>query len=72
MLPGRVTWVASEAELTPTPIQTKEEPVDFGYAVKLRVPNPDGALKIGMPADVVFEKKNLAATSESSPETAKR
>lgn len=53
-LPGRVTWVADEAEFTPTPIQTKEERVDFVYAVKLRVPNPDGALKIGMPADVGF------------------
>jgi HlyD family secretion protein len=53
-LPGRVTWVADEAEFTPTPIQTKEERVDFVYAVTLRVPNPDGAAKIGMPGDVLF------------------
>lgn len=53
-LPGRVTWVASEAEFTPTPIQTREERVDFVYAVKIQVPNPDGALKIGMPGDVTF------------------
>ncbi|MFB6099309.1 MAG: HlyD family secretion protein, partial [Salinibacter sp.] len=52
--PGRVTWIADEAEFTPTPIQTKEERVDFVYAVKIRVPNPNGALKIGMPADVMF------------------
>lgn len=67
-----MTWVASKAELTPTPIQTKEERVDFVSAVKLRVPNPDGALKIRMPANVVFDKKNPTATSESSPKTAKR
>ena len=53
-LEGRVTWVAEEAEFTPTPIQTKEERVDFVYAVELRVPNPEGAAKIGMPADVSF------------------
>jgi HlyD family secretion protein len=51
---GRVTWVADEAEFTPTPIQTKEERVDFVYALEIRVPNPDGTLKIGMPADVEF------------------
>lgn len=53
--PGVLTWIASEAEFTPTPIQTREERVDFVYATKIRVPNPDGALKIGMPADVSFE-----------------
>jgi hypothetical protein len=66
MRQGRVTWVASEAEFTPTPIQTKEERVDFVYAVKLRVPNPDGALKIGMPADVVFGGEGAAAAKTGS------
>jgi HlyD family secretion protein len=53
-LPGTVTWVSSEAEFTPTPIQTREERADLVYAVKIRVPNADGAVKIGMPADVKF------------------
>lgn len=53
-LPGTVTWVSSEAEFTPTPVQTRDERADLVYAVKVRVANPDGALKIGMPADVVF------------------
>jgi HlyD family secretion protein len=53
-LPGRVTWIASEAEFTPTPIQTRDERVDQVYAVKVRVPNPDGALKIGMPGELVL------------------
>jgi HlyD family secretion protein len=51
-LPGTVTWVASTAEFTPTPVQTRDERADLVYAVKIRVANPDGALTIGMPADV--------------------
>lgn len=53
-LSGRVSWVSSEAEFTPTRIQTRDERTDLVYAVKIRVPNPDGVLKIGMPGEVVF------------------
>lgn len=53
-LRGTVTWIASQAEFTPKMIQTKEERVTQVYAVKVRVPNPDGALKIGMPGEVNF------------------
>ncbi len=53
-LPGRVSWVASEAEFTPTPIQTREERVAQVYGVKVRVANPDGLLKIGMPGELVL------------------
>jgi Multidrug resistance efflux pump len=49
---GTVTWVASSAEFTPTPIQTRDERDDLVYAVKIRVPNDKGLLKIGMPVDV--------------------
>jgi HlyD family secretion protein len=66
-LSGRVTWVADEAEFTPTPIQTKEERVDFVYAVKLRVPNPDGAIKIGMPGDVRFGRSEAASAQATAP-----
>lgn len=66
---GRVTWVASEAEFTPTPIQTREERVDYVYAVEIRVPNPDGALKIGMPGDVSFQSSKSA---DETPPTATR
>lgn len=69
---GRVTWVADEAEFTPTPIQTKEERVDFVYAVKIRVPNPEGALKIGMPADVRFGGPEATTTADSTPNPANR
>lgn len=51
---GRVTWIAPTAEFTPTPIQTREERVVQVYAVKLAVPNPDGRLRLGMPAEVTL------------------
>ncbi|HET7706061.1 MAG TPA: HlyD family efflux transporter periplasmic adaptor subunit, partial [Thermoanaerobaculia bacterium] len=51
---GIVTWVSPDAEFTPTPIQTRDERADLVYAVKVRVPNPNGVLKIGMPAEVDF------------------
>jgi HlyD family secretion protein len=51
--PGKVRWIAAKAEFTPKVIQTKEDRVNLVYALKIAVPN-DGALKIGMPADVVF------------------
>ncbi len=55
VLEGEVTWIASEAEFTPKLIQTKEERVNLVYAFKVRVPNPEGVLKIGMPGEVRFE-----------------
>ena len=54
VLPGRVTWISANAEFTPTPIQTRDERTDLVYAVKIRVANPGGIAKIGMPADVRF------------------
>lgn len=63
---GRVTWIADEAEFTPTPIQTKEERVDLVYAVEIRVPNSDGALKIGMPADVRFGSDRAGASTDTT------
>ncbi len=51
---GTVTWVASDAEFTPTPVQTRDDRASLVYAVKIRVPNRNGELKIGMPADVTL------------------
>ena len=49
---GRVSWIASEAEFTPKTILTRETQTTLVYGVKIRVPNPAGALKIGMPVEV--------------------
>lgn len=51
---GTVTWISSKAEFTPKVIQTKDERVNLVYAMKISVKN-DGALKIGMPAEVKFK-----------------
>jgi HlyD family secretion protein len=53
-LNGKISWIASDAEFTPKMIQTKEERVTQVYAVKVKVPNPDGIIKIGMPGEVNF------------------
>lgn len=53
-LPGTVSWIASQSEFTPTPVQTRDERSDLVYAIKVRVANRNGLLKIGMPADLSF------------------
>ncbi|HKY98922.1 MAG TPA: efflux RND transporter periplasmic adaptor subunit [Gemmatimonadaceae bacterium] len=53
-LSGTIAWIASKAEFTPTPIQTRDERADLVYAVKVRVPNKGGLLKIGMPGDITL------------------
>jgi HlyD family secretion protein len=55
-LPGTISWISSKAEFTPTPVQTRDERADLVYGVKIRVPNQGDVLKIGMPADVTFNK----------------
>jgi HlyD family secretion protein len=55
-LPGEIVWIASEAEFTPSTLQTREERVDRVYAFKVRVANPDGVLKIGMPGEVYLRR----------------
>lgn len=50
-----VIQIADKAEYTPRNVQTVEGRSSTVYAIKLRVSDPDGKLKPGMPADVVFE-----------------
>ena len=54
VMPGRVTWIASAAEFTPTAIQTRDERADQVYAVKVAVANRDGRLRIGMPGELTI------------------
>lgn len=49
---GKIIWIASESEFTPKTILTKETRTTLVYAVKIKVPNKNGELKIGMPVDV--------------------
>ena len=56
---GRVTYISPEAEFTPKNVQTKEDRVKLVFGVKVEIPNPDGTLKPGLPADavIVFEER---------------
>lgn len=49
--PGKVSFIASEAEFTPKNVQTQKERVKLVYRIKITIPNPDMELKPGMPAD---------------------
>ena len=51
---AEVVRIADEAEYTPRNVQTAEERQTTVYAVELRVADPAGKLKPGMPADVLF------------------
>jgi len=53
---GTVSSIASKGEFTPKMIQTPKERTNIVFAVKISFDNKDGALKIGMPADVVFDE----------------
>ena len=51
--PGRIVFIAPEAEFTPKSVQTSEERVKLVYAVKVGITgDPKLELKPGMPADV--------------------
>ena len=52
--PGTVMHISNEAEFTPRNIQTQEERVNMVFGVEVDLPNPDHALKPGMPADAVL------------------
>ena len=52
---GEVIHIADEAEFTPRNVQTVEGRSSTVYAIKLRVTDSEGKLKIGMPADVTFK-----------------
>jgi len=51
---GTVSHIATKGEFTPKTIQTKQERTNVVYEVKIEIDNVSGALKPGMPADVVF------------------
>jgi HlyD family secretion protein len=52
---AEVIHIADQAEFTPRNVQTVEGRSSTVYAIKLRVTDSEGKLKIGMPADVVFK-----------------
>ena len=51
---GTIVAIAHEAEFTPRNVQTQEERVNMVFAVDVLIPNPDHALKPGLPADATI------------------
>jgi HlyD family secretion protein len=58
---GEVSEVAQQAEFTPKDVHMKDEREKLVFAVKIRIDNPDGLLKPGMPADVKIRVEPDAA-----------
>ena len=54
--PGKVVYISPQAEFTPKNVQTVEDRVQQVFGVKVAVANPDGALTIGIPADVALRR----------------
>lgn len=54
---GEVIFIAEQSEFTPRNVQTPEDRIILVYEIRILVPNPDGALKPGLPADVTFGVK---------------
>jgi HlyD family secretion protein len=52
---GTVRTIANRAEFTPRNVQTPRDRQNLVFAVTVRVPNPDGALKAGLPVDATFD-----------------
>jgi len=52
---GVVSQIAGQAEFTPSNVQTKDDRSKLVFAVKIGLPNGDGRLKAGMPADAAFQ-----------------
>lgn len=50
-----VTFISSQAEFTPSNVETKEQRVKLVYEVRLSVTNAGDVLKPGMPADVELQ-----------------
>jgi HlyD family secretion protein len=51
---GYVIHISDEPEFTPRNVAVAEERLNTFYAVEISLPNPEGLLKPGMPADITF------------------
>lgn len=54
---GTVTFVSSQAEFTPSQIETKDERVKLVYKIRIAITGSGDGLKPGMPVDVVIGAK---------------
>lgn len=66
---GEIVHISPEAEFTPRNVQTREDRDRLVYAVKVGAPNPDSALRPGMPVEVTVPatEGDRALSSEGRP-----
>lgn len=57
---GWVGFISPTAEFTPQSVQTEEMRTQLVYQVRIRVCNPEGELRLGMPASVSIDLQNSA------------
>lgn len=62
--PGRVIEVSQQAEFTPKEVHTQEERTKLVFGVKVKIDNPEGYLKPGMPVDVTIKWREDMAWPE--------
>jgi len=55
--PGTLSFISQQTEFTPKTIQTDKERITLVYRVKIRLDNPGGDLKPGMPAVVTLQAR---------------
>ncbi|MEW5768330.1 MAG: efflux RND transporter periplasmic adaptor subunit [bacterium] len=60
---GNIHFISQEAEFTPKNIQTREERIKQVFGVEIKLLNPQGIIKPGMPADAeILTNGNYLAT----------
>lgn len=57
---GRLAFISPQAEFTPKTVETRALRVDLVYRMTVDVDDPQGLLKIGMPADVTIATNRTA------------
>lgn len=51
---GVISYISPKAEFTPKTVETYRERVTMVYRVRIKLPNPQRVLKVGMPAEAVI------------------
>jgi HlyD family secretion protein len=51
---GTVSYISAKAEFTPKTVETYRERVTMVYRIRIKLPNPQRVLKVGMPAEAVI------------------
>ncbi len=63
---GWVGYISPTAEFTPKSIQTEELRTRLVYSVRIFACNPDGELRLGMPATVTIKENQKSITNSAS------